>query len=376
VTNSTGSRHSDVLVIGAGVIGCSIALHLRRLGHAVHVLERAEIGAGTSSRGFGLVWAQTKSPNAYLELTMASVAYYPELLDSLGTNCDYQRPGGLVLLESEAQAADMQALMRQQTRTPAFTVEFLDQRQARELEPALAESLLGATYCPLDGHLDPKQLTAAFGEAALRAGARIHPQTAVVRLDRRAGDWIVQTSAGEFSAPVVVNCAGVWAPEIARLVGFDLPVRPERGQILVTPPRPPILRHPTPDLRQDSSGRIWMGTVHSSNDWDLAVREADSHAILESAQRQLPALRGTPIQDCWAGLRPMPGDGHPILGALPGIDGQYVAVGHSGITLAPIEGKLMAELIATGQRAALLEPFGPERFIATIRPVPPQGAPV
>jgi glycine/D-amino acid oxidase-like deaminating enzyme len=176
VTNSSGSRHCDVLVIGAGVIGCSIALHLRRLGHAVHVLERAEIGAGTSSRGFGLVWAQTKSPNAYLELTMASVAYYPELLDSLGTNCDYQRPGGLVLLESEAQAADMQALMRQQTRTPAFTVEFLDQRQARELEPALAESLLGATYCPLDGHLDPKQLTAAFGEAALRAGARIHPR--------------------------------------------------------------------------------------------------------------------------------------------------------------------------------------------------------
>jgi sarcosine oxidase subunit beta len=360
----TGAVGADVIVIGAGVIGCSVALHLRRAGLSVLVLERERLGAGTSSRSFGLVWAQSKTPACYLELTLASIAYYPEFLASLGDDCDYQRPGGLILIETEEQAQALRALMAEQMKAPGFSVEFLDPQQARELEPALSASLLGATFSPHDGHLDPQKLIAALGRALQRAGVEVHDRATVNGLHAVGGAWVVETTAGRFRAEVVVNCAGVWAPQVARLIGVALPVRPVRGQVLVTKPLPPLLRHPTPDVRQAADGRVWMGTIYQPDDWDLNVREEDSRTIHALARRQVPALRGVAAERAWAGIRAIPDDGHPILGPVPGVPGYYVAVSHSGITLCPIIGKLLAAAIAHARSSRWLERFGLARFVS------------
>ncbi len=360
-----GTLHPDVLVVGAGVVGCSIALHARRLGLSVTVLERGTPGSGTSTRGFGLVWAQTKTPRAHLELTLASITYYPEFLELIGDDCGYQRSGGLVPVYSESEAAEAQKLMALQNEVVDFDGVLLDRQQALEVEPELSGSVVGATYSAFDGHLDPKRLTHAVAGAAVRAGVTIESNAVVTAMQRNGAGWVVETAGGRYQAANVVNCAGVWAPEIGQMVGARLPVQAVRGQILVSEPRPPLLRHASPDVRQADDGRVWMGTVYEPGNWELTVQSSDSRHIRDMATRQVPALAEVAVEDAWAGLRPVPIDGVPILGAIKDVAGQFVAVGHSGITLSPIEGRLVAEVIAGKLPSELIAPFCPERFAAS-----------
>jgi glycine/D-amino acid oxidase-like deaminating enzyme len=356
------SRTSDVVVIGAGVIGCSVALHLRWRGLSVRLLEREVPGAGTSSRGFGLVWAQSKAPNTYLELTLASVDAYPQFLDALGDDCGYRRPGGIMPMLSQLHLEETRTLMDAQRRTPGFEVTFLDGQQARDLEPALADDLIGATWSPHDGHLEPKRLVAALNRALRAAGVEIVTEAPVASFQRSGGDWLITTQSEAFSTGTIVNCAGVWASELSRLVDVPLPIEVVRGQILTTPPQPPLLKHPTVDIRQATDGRIWMGTINQPDDWSLDVRAADTHTIRQLAGRQVPTVRDMPLENVWAGLRPIPRDGHPVLGEVATQPGYYVAVTHSGYSLCPIVGALVAEAIDTGSIPKLMAPFTLARF--------------
>ena len=161
----------------------------------------------------------------------------------------------------------------------------------------------------------------------------------------------------------MVNCAGVWAADVGRLADVSIPVQSVRGQIAVTPPQPPLLGRPLVDVRQAADGRVWMGTVNQPGDWDLAIRAEDTQTILHIAGRQVPAVRALGVERVWAGLRPIPADGHPILGAVDGQPGHHVAVTHSGYTLCPIVGRLVAEAIDTGSTPLLMAPFTLARFL-------------
>jgi len=172
---------------------------------------------------------------------------------------------------------------------------------------------------------------------------------------------VVETTVGTYSAGSVVNAAGVWAREIASRSGVDLPVDEVRGQVVVSDVRPRLLHHPTPDVRQAPDGRVWMGTVHERDDWDLAPRASDTARILSMAARLVPALAGVTVERVWAGLRAIPRDGFPIAGPVPGQPGHFVAVTHSGITLAAVLGPLMRDLITSGNVPPQLQGFGLER---------------
>jgi glycine/D-amino acid oxidase-like deaminating enzyme len=353
----------DVLVIGAGALGASIAAHLARLGSTVCVLDRdpERSGQATTPRSFGLVWAQSKQPDAYLELTLASIRYYPEFLSRLGGSCDYARPGGLVLLESEQHQTQLHELLRHQERCLGFHTEFLDGRATRQLEPAISEEVVGSTFSASDGHLDPQKLHVVMHAHCAALGVHIVHDAGVRSLHRQAGRWAAETSQGTFAAPVFVNCAGAWAAQLAGLVGVELAVRAVRGQIVRSAPMPPLLSHPTLDVRQGPDGRVWMGTVASDDDFGLDVRVNDTQAILATAARQVPALSSVTVERVWAGIRATTADGQPILDRMPQLPGGYVAVGHSGITLAPIIGHLMAEFIMSGRKPALMRPFSADR---------------
>lgn len=353
----------DVLVVGGGALGASVAVHLARLGSTVCMLDRDTdgFGQGTTPRSFGLVWAQSKQPDAYLELTLASIGYYPEFLRMLGDSCDYARPGGLVLLESEQQQAQLHELLRHQERSLGFHTEFLDERATRRLEPAISPEVVGSTFSAFDGHLDPQKLHAAMRTRCAASGVRIVDDATVRGLRRVADRWVAETSQGEFAARVFVNCAGAWAAQLAGLVGVELAVQAVRGQIVRSAPLPPLLSHPTLDVRQGSDGRVWMGTVASYDDFGLDIRESDTRAILATAARQVPALSSVTVEHVWAGIRAMTTDGQPILDRMPELPESYVAVGHSGITLAPIIGHLMAEFIVSGRKPALMRAFTVDR---------------
>lgn len=370
---------TDAIVIGAGFIGSSVAAHLRWRGLSVRLLERDRIGDGTSSRGGGWVAAQGRQPNSHLVLALASLAYWPEFLARLGDDCGYLRCGSLVLFESEQQLERRRLFLAEQLKVPGYDgFEFLDGRQVRELEPQIADQIIGASYRRGDGQIDPMRLIHGIVTAARRDGVQVHQGARVTAIESDGAGWRVQTPIGDFTADAVVNAAGVWSPEIASLVGVELPVMPIAGQMCTTAPRPPFVRsvvavqidtrrttQPACDVRQGYDGRIWLGTTNRPNSSDTTVTETDTQTIRAGVARVFPALKDVVIEHAWAGIRPVPVDLLPIYGGMEERPGLYIAVPLAGICETAIAGKAMAELIASGTSGTPLDAFLPRRFNAT-----------
>ncbi len=356
----------DVAIAGAGVLGASIAVHMARKGARVVVLDGPVAddgsGTGTTPRSFGLVWVQSKEPGVYLALSMASADLYPDYLTLIGDDCEYVRPGGMLWAETSADLARLAGLMQQQRQTIGFVADVLSGDQARQREPGLSPHLAGATWCPLDGHLNPRILWRAGRAAATRWGADVRERAPVERLIQTSSGYQIVAGAHTILAAKVVVAAGLWTPQLTAQLGAAVPVETVLGQIVATEIAPFRVNHPTPDFRQDAAGRLWIGTTHERGRRDLGASEQTTATLRRRMAMLYPATKDLATEEVWAGIRPMPPDGHPILGRLPGQEHAYVAVTHSGITLAPVIGRAMADLVLYGRTDPLIVPFGTERF--------------
>lgn len=366
------------MVVGGGFVGLSIALHLRWRGLSVRVLERDRFGDGTSSRGGGWVTAQGRNSTDHMRLALASQRYYPEFLDRIGDTCGFLRSGSLILVRTEEEFdARRRFLAQQHEAIPEFSgVEFLDRDQLRDVEPNIStDHVVGGTYRKIDGQIDPPSLVLGLAEAARRDGVALHQGAGVTALSRAGGCWRAKTAIGDFTADSVAITAGVWSPELGRLVGLTLPVSPIGGQMVTTPPREPHIRtavavwtptrrlgEPACDMRQDWKGRIWLGTTNRLNSWDRSVLEADTLAIRAGIEQIFPRLRDAQLDHAWAGLRPFPHDELPVYGAVAEHERLFVSVPVAGIAETPIAGKAMANLIAGEPPDVSLGPFSPGRF--------------
>jgi glycine oxidase ThiO len=358
-------RTADVVIVGGGIRGLSIAYYLARAGARVSVVERGQIGAGASSANAGLVNASQKKPAHYTAFSLLSGDMYPEFVAGLDAPVDYQRDGFLRVAETEAEAEGLARDAAAQSRVPGINVEMLDMRAARTLEPALSPGLVAASFCAQDGNVDPLKLVPAVGRAARRHGARIlhHLEVTDIRVagGRVAG---VATREGEIAADTVVDAAGVFVPEIARMAGIEVPVLPQRGQMYQLEAMAPLLRRPVQALRQLASGTTMVGTTNEFVGHDRAVTYEAGAEILARARRIVPALGGARVIRAWAGLRPMTPDGLPIYEAVRELPGFHVAVGHSGITLAAITAQVFLDLITKGRTDLPIAPYGLGRFTA------------
>jgi len=358
-------RTADVVIVGGGIRGLSIAYYLARAGVRVSVVERGQIGAGASSANAGLVNASQKRPAHYTAFSLLSGDMYPEFVAGLDVPVDYQRDGFLRVAETDAEAESLARDAAAQSRVPGIKVEVLDMRAARTLEPALSPRLVAASFCAQDGNVDSLKLVPAVGHAARRHGARIlhHLEVTGIRVagGRVAG---VATREGEIATDTVVDAAGVFVPEIARMVGIQVPVLPQRGQMFQLEAMPPLLRRPVQALRQLASGTTMIGTTNEFVGHDRAVTYEASGEILARARRIVPALGGARVIRGWAGLRPMTPDGLPIYEAVHELPGFHVAVGHSGITLAAVTAQVFLDLITKGRTDLPLAPYGLGRFTA------------
>ena len=368
---------SDVLVVGAGLIGTSTALHLRWRGLTVRVLERDRLGDGTSARGGGWVAAQSRPAGPHLALALASIAYFPELLDRIGDDCGYLRCGSLVVLESDEQLALRRAFVEQQRANPSYDgVEFLDARALHDLEPAISDRAHSATYRAADGQIDPPRLLRGLVTAGKRAGVSFHFGAGVTAVDRRGSGWVAQTPVGAFAADVLVNAAGVWSPRLAEMVGTTLPVSPVAGQMMMTAPRERFVNTAigvftqgrrdsdsvVRDIRQGWDGRVWLGTTIHPDSWSADVSEVDTKGIRAGLEPLFPGIAGAVIEEAWAGVRPNPVDRLPILGAQEGVPGYYVGVPMAGICESAATGKALAELISAGTTGVPIAGLSPDRF--------------
>lgn len=353
----------DVVVVGAGARGASIAFYLARAGVRVTLIEKGFLGSGTSGANVGLVNVSGKTPEHYTAFSLLSGDMYAKLVADLDEPVDHQREGYFQVALSDSEAEQLVRHAARQSRVPGVTVEVIDARRARELEPALSPRIVAATFCAQDGNVDPLKLTVALGRAARRHGAQVlyHQEVTGIRLDggRIAG---VTTSSGEIATAAVVDAAGVLVPHVARMVGVEVPLLPQRGQIYHLEALPPILRRPVHAIRQFRSGTVMVGTTNEFVGHDRSVTYEAGVRVLDRACQAVPALAGARVLRAWAGLRPMSPDGLPIYGAVPEVPGFYIAVGHSGITLAPITGQVFLDLITTGHTSLPVEPYSLARF--------------
>jgi len=352
--------HYDTIIIGAGVVGSSIAYHLSEKTSNILVIDRHFPGAGTSGATQAWVWVHTKQPNWYAEFSMYSAEMYPILKKKL-VDIEYVRTGGIAPIFDEDKLAKARELVKGQ-QEKGIEIHLLSKEEALAKEPYLSDQIIAATYSPLDGNVNPMRLNQAYIQAARRRKVTFSFYNPVTQIQRRGRQFVIQTEKETYTAGQLVLAAGTWTPLLAQHLGVQVPVRPVRGQILITEPAPRFLKHTVSGVRQTVNGEVLIG--YSKEEAGFA-KDTTWDIIGETARfgiKIIPALRRLRLVRAFAGLRAMPRDGLPIIGPVQGVPGLFLAVMHSGVTLSPIAGMLMSEILAGEAPSFPLEPFRLERF--------------
>ncbi len=349
----------DVIIIGGGIIGLSLAIALRKRGVTVLVVERGEPGREASHAAAGMLADfPLETPPALQSLATASARMYPEfvheLQDESGMNVDL-RDQGTIFFATPEQLRERPCLM---TDCPLPS-------PLSELEPALRQVNLAAIYLQ-ERSVDPRALTVAALKAARHRGVDIASGTAVTEVLLADGRVIgVGTERSSYSAPVIVNCAGAWAGQLPPL---QFPTRPVKGQMLsLVGASRDLVRHviraPEIYLVPRTDGRILVGATVEEAGYDKRTDAATIQRMRQAAIRLVPALAQARMLEAWAGLRPGSPDNLPILGATQ-IPGYFVATGHfrDGILLTPVTAQVMAQMVTGGQTEYDVSPFSPARF--------------
>ncbi len=368
---------SDVIVVGAGVVGLSAARALAGRGIRVLVVERSRVGAEASSAAAGMLapQAESDSDSPLLELGLRArdhiEALVPVLERETGMALDYSSRGLVEVAFSEAQAAELQSRLAWQ-RGRNLAVEPLSAEDLRQAEPNLSPAARFGLFVPGDHRIDNVRLTRALAASAVARGAAILSGRPVLSLLVESGRVLGVRAGNELHrAPTVVNAAGAWAG----LLGGDPeppPVEPIRGQIVAFEVAPPALRHVVVSARgylvPRGDGRILAGSTSERAGFDKSVTAAGLRSVLDAAIEIAPFVADVPVADTWAGLRPGTPDGLPILG--PGALGGLVhAAGlfRNGILLGPLVGEIAADLAMNRVPAIDTAPFSLSRFAVGAR---------
>ncbi len=366
-------HRADVVIVGGGIIGCAIAFFLAKSGVRPLILERGQVGGEASSGAAGMLTAQTHTdePGPLFDLKLASRALYEELANELhdrtGLDIEYRKLSHVApaLTEEENEAVGRRVEWQRARGLPA---ERLSAREARALEPGLTSDVRGAGWFPEDHHVNNSAATQALASAAIRLGGQVRTDCPVIDLmgegQRVTG---ARTRNESLSTGTVILCAGTWTQEFEKAARLPIPVVPAKGQIVVARLDPPALRHVVYGTAAyaipRSSGEHIIGSTVEFVGFDKRVTVDGMTGILQGITMLVPALHEGAMVASWACLRPAAPDGLPILGGVPGRPGLVIATGHfrNGILLAPITGKLIAELVVDGKPSISLEPFRPDR---------------
>lgn len=368
------AQRADVVIVGGGIVGCSIAFELAKASAQVCVLEQGRFGEESSAAAAGMLSGQhgvtNFGPRYHLhhEARELHATLAEELRDSTGLDVQFCRWGLLDLLftPGEVRAADRCYTAQLQQ---GLRVERLSREETLRLEPALTSDLQGSIRFPDEAHVHNGRLTIALAEAARRVGAELRSGEAAVALLRQ-GDRLVgvQTPQGTIQAETVVVANGAWSSHLVRSLGLVLPVRPMRGQMLAvrTVPRAVnqvIYGHhmyvvPRPD------GETLIGATVEDIGFRKEVTLAGLEELVQAGRHIAPGIMHESVVRTWAGLRPGSPDGLPLVGPVDGLRGLVLAVGHyrNGILLGPLTGLLLKQLLVDGIRSPHLELLRPERF--------------
>lgn len=353
-----------ILVVGAGVIGAAIAYRLAEGGAAVTVIDGATPASGASGRSFGWINASFSINAHHFGLRVEAMAAHHRLATDLGDTATTW-PGTLAWDEAgEAQDRTFTRLSE-----AGYPVRRLDRKAFRTLEPDIANPPETALHFPTEGVTDLAALTRRLIDGAARHGARVIlglPVTGVTTQSGRISG--LATAEGEIPADRIILATGTGTPDLLSSLGLRLPMLHRPAVLLRTEPLPPVLNHilvtPQMELRQEADGRILAPTSPNHQADDATALAAPPEALAEDAARHIAELLPQAVtnwQEALRAFRPVPGDGLPVMGESR-VDGLYLAVMHSGATLAPLIGECAAREILRGEEVALLAPYRPHRF--------------
>lgn len=361
---------SDVLVVGGGLVGACLAYGLARGGRRVGVLDEGDAAFRATRGNFGLVWVQNKGIGlpAYAQWSRDAAVLWKRFAHELqaltGIDVHLEQPGGFYLCFTDDEYLAREQSMRalQQSVEGPYPFQMLAGADLRARLPAIGPEVVGASYTPMDGHVNPLKLFRALRAACAACEVQLHAGARVERIRHGAAGFEVSTADGVHGAQRIVLAAGLGNAALAAQAGLHAPVVPSRGQILVTERLHRFLDYPTNKLRQTDEGSVQIGDSVEDVGYDDGTTFDVMQFMARRAVRAFPLLRDVNLVRTWGALRVMTPDGFPLYEASRDCPGAYVVTCHSGVTLAATHALLIAPWIAGGEPPASLAAFGSERF--------------
>ena len=380
----------SVIIIGGGIVGASVAYFLSQEGIQVNLFERDECACGTTAKNTGVVDLVSRTPDQQMAIALESRRLYEVLLKILSRPFLFEERGSIMVLAegTEGTPSQLETCVRGM-KALGVGAELLEPGEVKRRVPELGVETLGGLFCPIGVLVGAEAAARALLEGAARAGALIREREPVRKFLTEGGKIKgVKTEKGEYQADGVVLAAGVWSPTVAEGLGLEVPILPRRGQVLVTEEIGPVSQYliwsadyilqklrggqgggektsvgRKPQIgcdettlpgflhsfsfQQHPGGSCYLGSTREFAGFEETVTDRGRETILESARRWFPALLSVSLVRSFAGLRPWTPDHHPLIGPSARVEGLWYATGHEGdgVTLAPITGKIIAELI-------------------------------
>lgn len=366
------ATHSEITIIGGGVVGLSLAMGLLQAGRRVRVLDGADNDARASQGNFGLVWGQGKGWDfaPYAKWTSEALAAWPDfsarLADLSGVDVALDQSGGFEFFTDAGEMDEFAGMLENQQKHVGnrFSFEVLNGDDLRRQMPGIGVDVVGATYSQLDGHVNPLRFLRALRMAVKALGGQVVSDAHVAKITpiQRGGFELSLANGGTVGTDRVLLCAGLGARKLAADLGFKTKVRPQRGELLVTEKLGVRLPFISSTIRQVDEGGVQIGGTKADAGMDDSETLPVMAGLARHAVQVFPALADVRVIRAWGALRVMSPDGYPVYAQSQDHPGAYLVTCHSGVTLASLHASILADWIENSPAAPDLEAFDEHRF--------------
>ncbi len=364
------SNTFDYAVVGGGLVGSCIAYGLSKDSQSVAIVDEGDRAFRASRGNFGLVWVQGKGWDypAYARWTRQAAGLWPsfalELLESTGVDVDLRQTGGLVMSLDDAELeADHRKMEQLSSHTNGeFQYRMLSNSLLKQKIPEISSQVAGAVFCPHDGHVNPLRLFRALHQGMQQNGAEYLPSRHINSIEYCHGEFQIKGDFDEIRASKIVLCAGLQNSKLGEMVGIEIPVVANRGQLLITEKLKHFLDYPTLHVRQTTEGGLQIGDSAEDVGLDDGTTNNVMAMLAARATKMFPVLESIKVIRAWGALRVMTPDGKPVYQASTSCPGAYGVACHSGVTLAAAHAEKISQWILAGEHGDVISNFSSSRF--------------